>query len=286
MFRLGYNTNGLAHNRLLDSLRLMAELGYEGVAITPDVGQLDPFHIDPLEVADTRRWASDLGLSLVLETGARYLLDGRRKHHPTLLEDDPQARKRRVGFYRRTIDLAVAVGASTVSIWSGEAPKGSRRKLFDRLAEGLEEVLEHARGAEIQIGFEPEPGMLVERPADYLDLVEHMGPAADTLGLTLDVGHLVVTGDLPAGDQIRTLAPRLMHVHLDDALPGVHEHRMFGVGELDVADVLDALIEVGYDGLAAVELSRDSHRGPWAAGESMTLLREVLAGLDSHPRGC
>lgn len=285
MFRLAYNTNGLAHHRVLDALRLLAELGYEGVSITPDVGQLDPFHLSPEAVADTRRWADDLGLQLSIETGARYLLDAGRKHYPTLLEDDADARERRIAFLNRSVDLAHDVGASVVSLWAGRAPTGVvcgheeeavRVPLLDRLATGLEQVLAHARERGVQIAFEPEPGMFIEGPGDYGLLLEHMGSAADELGLCLDVGHLLVTRDLPVGDVVRAWAPRLVHVHLDDIAGGVHEHCMFGMGELDLPETLEALIEVGFDGMAAVELSRDSHRGPVAAAEAMTHLRAAL----------
>ena len=78
-------------------------------------------------------------------------------------------------------------------------------------------------------------------------------------------------------DQIRALAPRLVHVHLDDIAGGVHEHCMFGSGDLDLPGTLGALLEVGYAGLAAVELSRDSHRGAWAAGEALGRVRAALA---------
>ena len=284
MFRLGYNTNGLAHHRLPDALHLLAEFGYEGVALTPDVGQLDPYRLDPAEVADTRALAGELGLALAIETGARFLLDARRKHRPSLMDEDPIGRARRIDLYRRCLDLAAELGAEVLSLWAGEAPDGStvegggEPRLLDRLAEGLVPVLDHARGSGVRVGLEPEPGMFVERPAGYLALVEHLGSAGDELGLTLDVGHLLVTGDTPVDEQVRALAPRLVHVHLDDIRGGEHRHRMFGEGDLDLPATLAALVEVGFEGMAAVELSRDSHRGAWAAREAMERLRAALAG--------
>jgi sugar phosphate isomerase/epimerase len=40
---------------------------------------------------------------------------------------------------------------------------------------------------------------------------------------------------------------------------GVHEHLMFGDGELDAGESLTALHDVGYAGMVAVELSRHAH---------------------------
>ncbi len=287
MFRLGYNTNGLAHHRLLDALRLLSELGYEGVAITPDAGQLDPLDPSPRLVEDVRRWSDELGLELAVETGARYLLDPFRKHWPTLLDPDPEQRLRRVRFLERSIDLAAELDAGIVSLWSGADPGGAvadRRGaapapevVWQRLVDGLRPVLEHGAKRGVRVAFEPEPGMFVERPAGYLELLERLGKDGDELGLCLDVGHCVVTGDLPVSESIRALAPRLCHVHLDDCPAGVHEHQLFGSGVLNLPDVLNALLEVGYDGMAAVELSRDSHRGAWAAQESLRLLKAALA---------
>lgn len=282
MYRLGYNTNGLAHHRPLDALRLVSGLGYEGLALTPDVGQLDPLRLDPAEVEDLRAWADEEGVALAVETGARFVLDARRKHRPNLMDPEPAARERRVDLYRRCLDLAAELGAPVLSLWSGAAEDGRTLERdgdgrgLDRLASGLVPVLEHARAVGVQVGFEPEPGMFVECPGGYLRLVEHMGAAADELGLTLDVGHLLVTGDLPVDEQIRRLAPRLVHVHLDDIADGVHEHRMFGEGDLDLRATLAALAEVGFEGMAAVELSRDSHRGAEAAAEALDRLRAAL----------
>ncbi len=285
VFRLAYNTNGLAHHRLLDAMRLLAELGYEGIAITPDVGILDPYHLDPALVRDARHWAEELSLEVTVETGARFVLDARRKHRPTLLEDDFDERARRVDFLARCIDLAADLGAGVVSLWSGRAPGDVRAdgdgaavtSAWERLTAGLLELLPRATARGVQLAFEPEPGMFLERPAGYEELVHRLGAVGDTLGLCLDVGHLHCTGDLPAPDVIRRLGNRLVQVHLDDIRDGVHEHRMFGEGDLDLPGVLSALLEVGYDGLAAVELSRDSHRGPEAASEALEHLYRALS---------
>ncbi len=287
MFRLGYNTNGLAHHRVLDALELVSALGYEALSITPDVGQLDPYRLDREEVARVRRRAEELGLELTVETGARFLLDPLRKHRPNLLDDDPAARARRVDLLQRHVDLAAELGASVVSLWAGVAPDGSvgdrregppgREELWRRLCDGLRPVLARARAQGVQLAFEPEPGMFVERPAGYEQLIERLGPDGETLGLCLDVGHCHATRDLPVADVVRRLAPRLVLVQLDDAKTGEHVHRMFGEGELDLPAALGALLEVAFDGVAAVELSRDSHRAPEAAREAIARLKAALA---------
>jgi len=284
VYLLGYNTNGLAHHRLDEALTGLAALGYRGVAITPDVGALDPYRLRPGEVRDVAARARDLELALAVETGARFLLDPRRKHRPSLLEDGAAERERRLDFLRRAIDLAGELGAGLVSIWSGSAPGGERgdpgwqtpAELWDRLTEGVGRALEHARARGVRLCFEPEPGMFLERPAGYLELRRRLGERGAELGLTLDVGHLLVTGDLPVGEQIRSLAGFLGHVHLDDIRAGVHEHRMFGTGDLDLDETLKALLDAGYGGMAAVELSRDSHRGLDAAEQALGLLVKSL----------
>ncbi len=95
---LGYNTNGLAHHRLTDAIELLADEGYQSVAITLDAGALDPYD-DPEHLARQLRAVREAldrrGLNRVVETGARFLLNPRRKHDPTLLDPDPGRRSRR-----------------------------------------------------------------------------------------------------------------------------------------------------------------------------------------------
>src|SRR4029079_5348985 len=118
-FRLGYNTNGFAHHRLDDALHVIAELGYRAVAITPDANHLHPDHTSDAQLRATRALLDHLGLAVVIETGARYVLDPRRKQRPTLIEMDAEGRARRLDFLERAAQIAVALGGDTISLWSG-----------------------------------------------------------------------------------------------------------------------------------------------------------------------
>jgi L-ribulose-5-phosphate 3-epimerase len=124
---LGYNTNGFAHHELFDAVALLAEIGYRGVAITIDHGSLAPN--DPnakSQLVRLKKMLKDLGLRSVIETGARFLLDPRKKHEPTLLSASP---KRRLDFYRYAIDCAAELGSDCVSIWSGVSPASVPRNI-------------------------------------------------------------------------------------------------------------------------------------------------------------
>ena len=275
---LGYNTNGLAHHRLLDALDLCAELGYGGVAITVDVGQLDPLEEWQPLADKVRERAKDLGLALAIETGARFVLDPARKHEPNLMSPDPAGVARRVDFYQRCIAIASAVGAPLISLWSGAAPFDSALPPsagYDLLCQGLVPVLERARQSGVLVCFEPEPGMFVESPSQYLRLLEVGGVDLEDLRMTLDVGHCLVTREETPEQAVNIYRDHIAHVHLDDIRDGEHVHRMFGEGDLDVKAVMQALRDEKYSGMAAVELSRDSHRGAEAAARAFRCLHQA-----------
>ena len=282
---IGYNTNGLAHHDLFDAVELLADLGYESVAITLDHGALNPF--DPRcdeQVERMRRLLHDRNMRSVIETGARFLLDPRAKHEPTLVSADADARARRIDFLCRAIDIAGRLGSDCISIWSGVLRDGNadETNAWDRLVAGLMEVVSFAASRGATIGFEPEPGMFIDSMASYHELLSRFD--APNFRLTLDIGHLHCQGETPIADIIRRWGHRIVNVHLEDMRSGVHEHLMFGSGEIDFPPVLAALAEADYRGGVHVELSRHSHEGPEAARRAIEFLRPIWPDLGGTPR--
>ncbi|MEV0153905.1 sugar phosphate isomerase/epimerase family protein [Micromonospora sp. NPDC050686] len=278
--RLGYGTNGFANHRLDDALAVLADLGYRGVALTLDHDHLDPFAPGlAARVAAVRRRLDALGLAVVIETGARYLLDPWHKHAPTLLHDEPD---RRIEFLRRAVAVGADLGAEAVSFWSGVRPDGvPPERAWDRLVAGCATVCEAAGVAGVPLGFEPEPGMLVADIADWRRLRAALGDPPG-FGITLDIGHCRCLEPRPVPDCVRQVGEHLVNVQIDDMRRGVHEHLEFGTGEIDFPPVLAALAEVGYRGLVAVELPRHSHAAPAVAAASLDFLR--AAARSASPR--
>jgi L-ribulose-5-phosphate 3-epimerase len=67
----------------------------------------------------------------------------------------------------------------------------------------------------------------------------------------------------------------LWNVHIEDMRTGVHDHLMFGEGEIDFPPVFSALRQAGYTGGLHVELSRHSH-------DAVETARRALAFLRAH----
>jgi L-ribulose-5-phosphate 3-epimerase len=271
----GYNTNGFAHHRLEDALTILADLGYQSVAITLDHYVLNPFEPgNPGRLEGVRRLLDKLGLRCVIETGARFLLDPWRKHQPTLVSPDVEGRERRIYFLSAAVEIANRLGADAVSFWSGTpASETAREQNMQWLVEGCLRLCDLAARFGVRLAFEPEPGMLIDRMTEYAELYERVGHPA--LGLTLDIGHLHCQGETPISDHIRRWQRVLWNVHIEDMRRGVHDHLMFGEGEIDFGPVMSTFREIGYSGGVHVELSRHSHDAVETASRALQFLRSA-----------
>jgi sugar phosphate isomerase/epimerase len=271
----GYNTNGFAHHRLHDALTILAGLGYQGVALTLDYHVLNPFAAETEnEIPRIRQLLEELQLRLVIETGARFLLDPRRKHQPTLISPTPAERKLRLDFLTAAVQIAAGLGSDAVSFWSGTAVDDVGPGVWmQRLIDGCRRLCDVAAALKVRLAFEPEPGMFIDNMARFAELNAAVSHPA--FGLTIDIGHLHCQGEVPIADYLRRWQHILWNVHIEDMRRGKHEHLMFGDGEIDFAPIMSTLREIGYAGGVYVELTRHSHDAVATAEKSLAFLRSL-----------
>ena len=255
---LGFNSNSFVGQPWQEVLPKLASWGYQAVGLTPDQGFLDPRYIRPDELRQVGKICQQLGLKVVVETGARFLLDEERKHRPNLLEPDA-SHQIRLKFMRHMVEWCDLLGAEVLSFWSGALPEGQTEEgaelQFFRCMENLAGL---AKRYGVTLALEPEPGHWVENLDDWARL-QKLRP--NLFELCLDIGHVLVTQECQPEEAVQDYLPHIVNLHLDDMNRGVHRHLPPGEGEMDWPKLAKAL---SHPDLAEVpacwELSRDSAR--------------------------
>jgi sugar phosphate isomerase/epimerase len=144
---------------------------------------------------------------------------------------------------------------------------------MNRLVEGCKRLADDAAFTNMRLAFEPEPGMFIDTMDKFAELHARVNHPA--LGLTIDVGHLVCNGELPVSKFLTDWGHVLWNVHIEDMRRGVHDHLMFGEGEVDFTDVFAGLRAANYTGGVYVELSRHSH-------DAVNTARKAKQVLDAY----
>ncbi len=274
--KIGYNTNGLAHHEPLEALSLLADNGYESVAITVDHYFLNPrSESRHQQIGQVQAFLQQRRISSVIETGARFLLDPKMKHYPTLMDPDEAQADRRIEYLKYCIDVAAQLKSDCVSIWSGRKPVGSSfSESLDRLARNLEPVLQHAEERGMDIGFEPEPDMLVDTTGRFERLLHLID--SPRLKMTMDIGHLFCLSEVPIVSYIEKWQSRIINVHIEDMMAGIHEHLMFGDGQIYFPPVIEALVRADYQHGLHVELPRHGHNAAEVVRQSYQFLKPII----------
>ncbi len=129
----------------------------------------------------------------------------------------------------------------------------------------------------MQLLIEPEPGLLIEKADQFLELMRHIDSPA--VGLNFDIGHFYCVGDDPAATVPR-LAPYIRHFHLEDiAATRVHHHLVPGEGAIDFAATLRAIRAIGYQGWITIELYLYVDDPDTAANTARRRVMEIMSQL-------
>lgn len=276
---LGYNTNGLAHHAPEEAICLLHDIGYRAIGLTIDHNLCSPNDSQWKDQANRLgEVCHQLSMTPIIETGARFLLDPWVKHKPTLISTNATERSIRVGFLKHAVDVAAAVEAEVISIWSGIPESSvSGEQITQFLVEGLQELIGYAIDKNVKVAFEPEPGMAIATLEDYRSLKKHLRYPSSQFGLTIDIGHLHCQDEVPIASKLELFQAEILNLHIEDMCHGVHEHLMFGEGEIEFRPIIKKLAEIHYAGPLCVELSRHSYDGVNAAGKAFKFLQPLIA---------
>lgn len=250
--KLAFSSNAFKQNTLAEAIHTITDIGYAGIEVMADRPHAWPADMTEQAIAELRDLIGQAGLG-VSNVNAFTMFAVGDTWRPSWIEDDADLRRQRIEHTRKSLRLAGAIGAKTLSTEPGGAVEGvSRDVVSARFREGIEQVIGDAASAGVVICIEPEPALLIERPAEYLEFIKDF----DTpwVKMNLDLGHMFCVGEDPAR-AVEELAGHYPHVHIEDiAATRVHQHLVPGQGAMDFEAIFRALERVGYDGWVTVEL--------------------------------
>ena len=181
--------------------------------------------------------------------------------------------------FRRAIDVAAHIGVRTVAGFPGAVieletnPKGLNpvyqpfENFLPRMVAYWEPIAKYAADHGVRLAFEHCPQGPYHLPIMHYNLLGQ--PAmwerffnamkCENVGLEWDASHLLCQFVEPVAN-IHKFGARIFHIHAKDAFinrplletyglchPGVAEHRFPGFGQANWAEIVHALLRVGYD---------------------------------------
>jgi sugar phosphate isomerase/epimerase len=225
---------------LADGCAQARELGFDAVEVFPPSADLP-------ELAELPGLLQRHSLQVAaVGTGAGWVL---RKL--TLTHADPAVRAQARDFILAIIDYAARLGApAIIGSMQGRAEGAvSRAQALEWLGAALDELGDHAGRQGVNLLYEPlnryETNLFnrLEDTAVWLASrrSRHVKILADFFHLAIEEGDL--------GGALRVAGPLVGHIHFADS-----NRRAIGFGHTDVAPLVAALREIGFDGYLSAEI--------------------------------
>jgi len=224
------------------------------------LGAVSRAGFDSLEIFAAERHLDLNDPNAVQEAGLalrRYRMRRITLHAPNtgmdLSSPNPALRTKSLRLSLRALDAAALLGASLVTFHpsgvDGEARDAPRR--WPALLASLRELAQYAADRDLSIGVENHPRPLfADDPIELGARLEGLG--VRKVGITLDLGHAYVNGQLPGC--IRYLAGSVRAVQASDTSGRPDDHLLPGRGAVPWEEVFAALSETGFTGPVVVEI--------------------------------
>jgi sugar phosphate isomerase/epimerase len=296
--KLAFSTNAFKKYSLKESIRLIRDVGYEGVEILCDVPHAYPPCLDEEDILSIQEIISKNNIEISnLNAFTLYAIND--VYHPSWIESDKQLRELRIQHTINCLRLAKKIGAKNISTEPGgpievgndnkynnndfKNNTNNKRSSYD--LEALQEffvngIVRTSKVAEeygVKILVEPEPGLLLENSEQFLKFIKNIN--SHYVGLNFDMGHFFCVREDPAA-LIYNLAEHIGHFHLADiAHTRVHNHLIPGQGSVDFASIFKAISEINYQGFITVELYPYQDDPVYAARISHKYLTNVISPI-------
>lgn len=237
-FRYSYVISSRSAAEVSGQIHRLASLGYDAVELGAEL---------PLaEASEARDLIGDAGLSV--SSICPSFTAERDLSHP-----DPEVRGNAVRYLRQVADLAAAVGAPLIIVaptaFLRTRPVASEAEEWSLAVESIRAAGEHAASVDVSLTLEcwnRYGTFLLNRLEQAVRLWRETG--LPNGGVLADTYHMnIEERSLP--EAIRTAGTLINHVHLSDS-----NRAAPGLGHVDFAQVLRALLDIAYPGYLTFEL--------------------------------
>ena len=266
----GYSTNAFVKFSLFEAIERIARLGFKGVEIMGDRPHLYPPDFDDGQLARLNKLLQNNGLKVtnlnsftLFAVGDTYL--------PSWIEPDKERREIRIRHTLDSLNVAKILACKNISVPPGGPLKGmSRKEAMALFHEGLERVIPLAEELDIRLLVEPEPDLMIETTDQFLEFIRDV--KSSVVGINFDIGHFYCAGEAPQRS-FEILYEWVGHVHLEDIAPDrSHNHLIAGQGAIAFKEVLQTMVDLGYNGDISLELYPYTDTPEEAGRESLNYL--------------
>ncbi len=176
--------------------------------------------------------------------------------------DDAAAIREHLDIFRRSLDIACTLGSDFVRVFTflRHASPAENQAALPRVAEHLAQLVEIARGMPVRIGVENELSCIVAKEEELKPVFNRLAQPA--IGIVWDPCNILYLPDEPPVPRagFAELAPRVLHVHVKDAVRGMRAGAALpatsvpvGLGDVNWRSHLPEIFRCGYEGLLSLE---------------------------------
>lgn len=242
---------------LTDKFNAAKEAGFHGIEL----------NAPGMDIEETKKAIAETGLPV----------DGTvNSTHWNIRHTDPDAatRAKALESLKSAIRMTHAVGGNTALLVIGHGKDGDEKEIWKRSIDNISQAIPLASELGVYIAIEnvwnkflyDHDGDSTQSADKFVDYVDELNSA--WVGMQFDIGNHWKYGSM--GDWIRQLGRRIVKLDLKGFSRADNKFTKIGEGDLDWADVRQALLEINYTGWAAAEVG----------GGDLDRLKEVSANMD------